>query len=275
VSVVNGLPATNPTYTFLDGVTTPAVAEYELCLKCHSGFTKLLPKDPAHPSRDMLDAAVEFNPTNDSYHPVEAAGRNQTPKMALSLSGDSPYKLWNFTTTGTVRCTNCHSSAVGAGASPAAGSDLAPHTSANRGILIAKYEDRILSGPNEAYTPAKFALCFTCHTDSPFNTSGSTAATNFTLHRKHVAGLSGNGIGGTDIDTPGDGQGNALCAECHFRPHSTGTTPDINTRLVTFAPDVLPYKGVLTWTPTGTGSGTCTLTCHGFEHDAEQYLPSP
>src|SRR5665811_2207579 len=46
VSVVNGAAGTAPTYTFLSGVTNPATSvypvtrEYQLCFKCHSGFTK-------------------------------------------------------------------------------------------------------------------------------------------------------------------------------------------------------------------------------------------
>ena len=88
-----------------------------------------------------------------------------------------------------------------------------------------------------------------------------------------MAGISGSGGGGLSIDTPGDGQGNALCAECHFRLHSTTFavgTPSYS-RLVNFAPDVLPFKGKLEWTSTSVGHGTCTLTCHGHDHDAQGY----
>ena len=57
-----------------------------------------------YPSRWALDKAVELNPANLSYHPVEAPGTNQTSAMARSLAGTSPYKLWIFETDETVRC---------------------------------------------------------------------------------------------------------------------------------------------------------------------------
>jgi hypothetical protein len=272
LAVTNGYGGSAPSYVFRDGTSTPITAEYQLCLKCHSGYTKLLPKDPAHPSRDMLDAGIEFNPANDSFHPVEGAGTNQTPKMALSLSGPSAYKLWTFTPSSTVRCTNCHSAPVPAAVSVPAGSDLAPHASANRGILAAKYEDRVLTSVTAPFQESNFALCFLCHTDSPFVTS-SRAATNFSLHEMHTGGIAGNGPSGGTIDTPGAGGGNALCAECHFRPHSTATTPEQGTRLVAFAPNVLDNNGVRSWTSAGVGAGSCTLTCHGKEHAEESYSP--
>ena len=268
ISVTNATGA--QTYTFLNGTTQPVTAEYQLCLKCHSGNTVLLPKDPAHPSRDSLDAGAEFNPTAVSFHPIEAPGKNPSPKMALSLSGTSPYKLWNLTTSSTVRCTNCHANAVATGATPAAGDDLAPHASPNRGILLRNYRDRDLKAKDEAYADADFALCYLCHTNSPFSTS-STSATNFSQHFKHMHEIGGKGSGGLSIDTAGDGQGNALCSECHFRTHSTATTAGQYTRLVTFAPDVQAVNGVLSWTSTGTGSGTCTLKCHGKTHDGISY----
>ena len=104
VAVVNGAAGTAPTYS----LETTSAFEYELCFKCHSGFTQLPAQDPSHPSRWALDKGIELNPANVSYHPVEAAGKNQTSAMALSLAGTSPYKLWVFETDDTVRCQNCH-----------------------------------------------------------------------------------------------------------------------------------------------------------------------
>ena len=279
VSVVNGAAGAAPTYSFLDGATSPVTLEYQLCLKCHSAFTTLLPQTPGEPSKDALDAGAEFNPANASFHPVEAAGTNQTAKMTDSLAGTSPYKLWNFTTSSTIRCVNCHASGITpiAAPAPAAGGDLSAHTSSNRGILIQNYQDRVLSSSTAAYAPANFALCYTCHAEEPF--ANSTANdTNFQLHGLHVTGLAGIGTGSTNIDTAGAGQGNALCAECHFRLHSTtfkvGTQAVPGSRLVNFAPDVTPYPadgGTISWTPNATGGGSCTLICHGKSHDNLSY----
>ena len=269
VAVTNGPAGSAPAYTFLDGKTTPVTFEYQLCLKCHSGYTTLLSNSGVTPSKQMLDAGVEFNPANASFHPIEAAGTNATQKMKDSLAGSWTGKLWTFTVDSTVRCTNCHAGSQAATAS-GAGADLSPHTSAFRGLLIRNYRDRELMTSSETYSDANFALCYTCHNPAPFRTE-TTTATNFRYHGKHLTGIAGTGSGGTLIDVAGAGQGNAICAECHFTLHSTATDATPYSRLVSFAPDVKPYNGVLTWTSTGTGTGTCTLVCHGKTHDGESY----
>jgi predicted CXXCH cytochrome family protein len=292
VSVVNGPADTAPTYTFLDGVAQPVTLEYQLCFKCHSGFTNLLPPVAGSgPSTNALDQGAEFNPNNASFHPVEAPGKNGTDAMAASLAGTSPYKMWDFTTTSTIRCMNCHASGTTPGPTPdtpttlpaAAGGDLSAHTSSNRSILLRNYQDRVLTAADAPYSAADFALCLACHAEAPFLTATSTAtstATNFSLHGQHLTGLEGMGDAtkGTNIDTPGAGQGNALCAECHFRTHSTTfkVAPQSvdGSRLVNFAPDVLPYPlvgGKISWTANATSGGTCTLTCHGQPHDNVSY----
>lgn len=274
-------PGAPTSYTFLDGTTAPVTAEYQLCFKCHSGDTKLLPDDPAHPSRDMTDVATEFNPANVSFHPVLSPGRNTSDAMRLSLSGPSLFKLWSFAVTDTVRCSSCHAAAVtvpsdaphSATGDPAAGSDLPAHASAYRGILVQRYDDREFKAVGAAFDESQFALCFLCHTDTPFTTATADyTATNFSLHQLHSAqiGASDSGVAGT-IDTPGAGTGNALCAECHFRPHSTATDASPNSGLVTFAPDV---TGARTWTSTTPGTGSCTLTCHGHDHEGSAYVPT-
>jgi predicted CXXCH cytochrome family protein len=283
VSVVNGAAGAAPTYNFLDGATSPVTLEYQLCLKCHSSFTTLLPQIPGKPSTDALDGGAEFNPANASFHPVEAAGTNQSAKMADSLAGTSPYKLWTFTPASTIRCVNCHASGITpvAAPAPAAGGDLSAHTSPNRGILLQNYQDRVLTAAAAAYSPANFALCYTCHAEEPFANS-TPNDTNFPLHGQHVSGAAmlnkGDAKMGTNIDTPGAGQGLAICAECHFRSHSTtfkvGTQAVPGSRLVNFAPDVTPYPavgGTISWTPNATGGGSCTLTCHGKSHDNISY----
>lgn len=280
VSVTNGAAGTTPTYALLDGSVTPVTAEYQVCLKCHSGFTALPANDPAKPSRDFTDVGRAFNPANLSFHPVEAAGKNQTTKMADSLAGTSQYKIWDLLPTDTIRCVMCHTSDQTA-STTAAAANLPAHASANRGILIRPYEDRVLTSRLAPYSPGGFALCLACHAETPFmNPSGpgASTATNFDFHGLHVAGIRGKGGGGTDIDTPGAGQGNALCAECHFRTHSTTDAVPGQTLsgqgLVNFARDVTgspSMGGGPNFTKTATG-GTCTLTCHGKDHQRARYV---
>jgi predicted CXXCH cytochrome family protein len=274
VAVVNSAAGTAPAYT----LQVTSTFEYELCFKCHSGFTNLPAQDPSHPSRWALDKGIELNPANVSYHPVEAAGKNQTSAMTLSLAGTSPYKLWVFETDDTIRCQSCHgeSSVVDQLPKPAVDASLDNHASANRGILIAPYKDRTLN-ERGLYQAQNFALCYVCHAEAPMvDDSGDLRSdTNFSWHGYHMNDISGEGRGGLDIDVPGAGPGNATCAECHFRTHGTalavnGQAPA--TGLVNFAPNVQPRSGVLQFVPaTPTTMGTCTLTCHGKSHNAYGY----
>ena len=295
VSVVNGLAGSAPTYTLQPTGATPVSLEYQLCLKCHSGFTNLLTKSPGAPSTWALDKGVELNPANNSTHPIEGPGSNRTPKMRASLAGTSAYKLWTFTETSTVRCLNCHGdsrkaiTALPAPAgytAPAAGGDLAPHAVGYRGILMNNYRDRSLKPSGDAFKSADFALCFQCHGEDAFAPGGGGSQTNYAFHRKHTTGLFGGSVAG-DIDTAGAGTGNAICAECHFRLHSdafpvagqtrtpgpadvAGSVP--GTRLVNFAPNVLARSGILSWSAkTSTSQGNCTLICHGASHNNARY----
>ena len=302
VTVENGGPGVAPKYTFLSGVNDPGdeadpvtninpiTLEYQLCFKCHSGFTKLPSNDPNYPSRDALDKGVEFNPANASFHPIEAPGKNDTTKMTDSLHAPSPYKLWNFNVGSTIRCLNCHATSTTPGPPPdialadlpLPGSSLAPHTSVNRGILLRNYQDRVLKATGALYSAGDFALCYVCHGDEPFRNPGSSTATNFNLHGEHLNGEKMLTAGAVDpglgIDTAGAGQGLAICAECHFRIHSTTNKVGEpgGSRLVNFAPNVLPLVvgGTPSWIPgSTTGSGTCALTCHGKTHDPYPYSP--
>jgi predicted CXXCH cytochrome family protein len=283
VAVENGAANAAPRYTLLDGASGKVSLEYQLCLKCHSGWTILPTRDPLHPSRWAEDKGIELNPANDSYHPIEAPGTNTSPAMANSLGGTSPYKLWSFSTGSTVRCLNCHGDYRKAdpAAPPAPGADLAPHTSANRGNLIAAYRDRDLKAFTEPYRSVDFALCFVCHAEAPFtDASGSSRAdTNYRLHGLHLTSIRNRGTIDGDVDTANAGRGNALCAECHFRIHSNANGGDFRSEpqtgtaagLVNFAPNVTQSSGVVDWTRTGGGTGTCTLTCHGYTHEDKSY----
>jgi predicted CXXCH cytochrome family protein len=278
VAVVNGAAGTTPSLTW----ASTSEFEYELCFKCHSGFTQLKPQT-AGPSTWALDKSVELNPNNLSYHPVEAPGTNTTVEMQASLDGSSPYKLWNFSTGSTVRCVNCHgdSRLATPGSPPVAGARLAPHAVPNRGMLIANLRDRALKGPFELYNASDFALCYVCHEERPFVNLALTAPidTRFPPHAWHLNRIAaGIGPDGGTVDDDGAGRGNALCAECHFRTHGTtypvdGQAP--TTRLVNFAPDVQPYDGFnpllvgkLEW---NAATATCTLRCHGVNHAAWSY----
>jgi|GEM_PF-664920 len=251
---------------------TSIAFEYELCYKCHSSYTTLLTY--TKPSYKMFDKAVEFNPGNASFHPIESAGKNNTAAMSASLAGTSPYKLWNFTIGSVVRCENCHGDyrLANPASPPAANARLASHTSRFANILMNNYRDRVLKSAGENYAAADFALCFQCHAEAPFTSGGSSStATNFRLHSRHMTNIGGKSAS-TDIDTPGAGPGRAICAECHYRVHGQGANASGNpsgTRLVNFAPNVTASSGgQLRWDP---ATRTCYITCHGDNHNPERY----
>jgi len=262
-----GVAATSP-----PAWKAPLVYEYELCLKCHSRYTQLLTYTKE--SQKKKDKAAEFDPSNASYHPVLAPGKNTTPAMDNSLAGGS---LWQFTSASTIRCVNCHANGSLVAGSPTWYGKLAPHASQNRGLLLAHYRDRDLKPELEAYNAADFELCYLCHSSAPFasETVEPRSDTNFRLHGFHSTSLLDGGNPSLDIDTPGAGPGNAICAECHFQLHSTSSAPYAGnqgySRGVNFAPNVQPYPGTANPQWSGPTSRTCTLVCHGEVHNADTY----
>ena len=254
----------------------PINLEYQLCLKCHSRYTVLL--SSMTPTYNKTDKAAELDPTNASYHPIEAPGKNTTTQMQESLNSGT---LWRLTTGSTVRCTMCHGNYRLVGNpptldSPATNARLAPHTSQYRSLLIANYRDRNLKPNSEAYDSADFTLCYLCHSGAPFtdNSGDNRSDTNFRFHGYHTSDIPGQGSGGLDINVLGAGQGNAICAECHFENHSTKLAPwaanQDYSRGVNFAPDVEPRSGQIApvW---DAANRTCALICHGKDHDNENY----
>lgn len=285
IKVTNGGAGSVPTYTYVpasDTTTTP-VAEYQLCFKCHSSWTTL----PA----SARDTAVEFNPANESAHPVEAAGKNTTAAMTNSLNGGTGSP--KLTTSSTVWCSDCHNNE----AIPTTVSTLSSYTGAvprgphgsNAGATDANLSAKILRGSyrgtlmpiNTAYGSANFTLCFICHASAPFaDTSGNTRSdTNFRFHGFHLANIRNNPGGGVagNLDTPGNGtagQGNAVCKECHYAIHSSKLTSHSTNRgyarLVSFSPSISGSggTGAPSWSLTGK---SCTLRCHGTAHTTYTY----
>ena len=250
----------------------PLAYEYELCFKCHSSYTQLL--SYTKESQRKTDKAAEFDPANESYHPVRAPGKNTTTAMENSLAGGT---LWPLTTASTIRCLQCHANSSLMGGTPMWDGKLAPHASRNRGLLLANYRDRDLKPALEAYNGADFELCYLCHSAAPFATQSkdSRSDTNFRMHGFHMTDIPGEGSGTRDIDTAGAGQGNAICAECHFQLHSTRFAPHAGnqtySRGVNFAPNVQPRPGIANPQWSGPTSRTCALVCHGEDHNSDIY----
>ncbi len=247
-----GAPAS---YTWL----TAATREFQVCLKCHSSFTTLPSYVPdgwngtaivANGLRkltsalttqvlDSRDLAVEFNPSQTSFHPVIAQGRNQAISVASFVNG--------WTQTSMVYCSDCHHNPNGA--TEGAG----PHGSPLLHILNGTTNYSTVTVNNAPVVPNS-QVCFTCHSYAVYVTN-SNSSTHFNLHSYHM-----NKSWGT------------TCYTCHS---SHGSEQQ---HLINFdASVVTPMGGRNSQTAwyydPATGSAGCWLTCHGQGHDPKTYTP--
>lgn len=217
-------------------VIDPLVYEYELCFKCHGDSSNSIPLITRWLNEN--NTINEFSPSNPSYHPVVAIGRN--PDMPSLPSTYEP----ELTASSMIRCIDCHdgndSAAIG-GSGP-----RGPHGSIYRPILRQRYDT--FDGQPESETA--YALCYRCHDRTKLlDDQGFYSVSG---HRRHV------------VDQ------RAPCSVCHD-PH--GVQNDGNgdhTHLINFdAAIVSPLPGNSTplFYDLGTRSGRCALLCHGISHD--------
>lgn len=312
VSVANGAAGTAPAYT----KTTAVAAEYELCFKCHSSY--VAQRTDTTFSGSIIYAAVggadlgqgnkalEFNPNNNAFHPVEGSGRNQSANLNAQLLAAG------LTTNSTIKCTDCHNSDITSNASGSASNSPSKpkgaHGSNNRPLLRANYLLDIAGATS--YDSNNFKLCYLCHEESKlmyFDTVGDQQArTNFyrnsiyteNLHEWHLAeATDGLGIG-------------VSCRNCHYNVHSSQQAPNTQyawyngsiwqqsdtppagagspkTHLISFSPDLIAIPGTGGTRYPGqpprtkpewkinlsTGIRTCNVSCHGglmFNRSYEQ-----
>jgi hypothetical protein len=211
--------------------------EYELCYRCHGDS---LARGQARVNRQFVqtNTRIEFNGANQSYHPVEAVGQNPiVPSLLPPLTAAS-----------VIYCTDCHNNDQGpnAGGSGPNG----PHGS----MFVPLLERQLFLTDFQTETPGTYALCYKCHTRNSILADQSFTAANASGqdrgHRFHVQ----------DAQTS--------CVTCHDS-HGVATVK----HLINFNPDyVTPSSnGRLEYVSTGQGTGNCSLTCHGFDHNATPY----
>ncbi len=233
-SLAANAPLIKPSMTGASGVTSSgsriakAIYEYEVCYKCHAGAGNSANVEPVvNRIRNNFTISNEFKPTNASYHPVEAQGKNSRV----------PSLMQGFTTASIIYCTDCHGAEVGT-ARP-----KGPHGSDYRPMLVRNY----LTAENTMEGSTAYALCYQCH-----NRTSILADEGFDSHKKHLAK-------------------NAPCSACHD-PH--GVTN--NTHLINFDRDIVfPSDKRIgpIFADRGDRRGSCTLKCHGVDHDDEDYEP--
>jgi len=218
------------------GYAQDARFEYEVCFRCH-GDSPVPVTGRIGRQSDQPNLRLVFCPTNTSYHPVVNAA-----------AGTDSVSLDPMIPRGTlIRCTDCHNNDTGrrAGGSGPDG----PHGSTYEFLLIRNYN--VHDGtPESAYD---YALCYQCH-----RRASILADESFPRHAWHVRDQ------------------NAPCSACHD-PHgvsATGGGESDRTHLINFDTSIvrpLTGTGRLAFRNLGTFAGSCTLTCHGKDHDNRQY----
>jgi hypothetical protein len=270
--------------------TVVDLKQYEVCFRCHGdSFAVMIPPAPTRPPGGG-NKRLEFQPTNDSFHPVPAPGKNQSSFLNNVL--DSPdgqlrgndwqgNRLNRFST---VLCTDCHNNDLTADTPGSARNSPSgpkgPHGSANTRMLRANYATQVGSAagpPFGGFSTANFALCFLCHdfqrllgqtvNRSNFFQAGGVGAGRGNLHQVHL------------VDRT-----NAACHECHYNVHSNVQAANTDyknvlgtdTHLINFAPTVEPFPASRGADPyygdqparprygrTPTNQPYCFLSCHG------------
>lgn len=216
------------------GTVAEAVYEYEVCLKCHGLrdqiTTGIQRQDNARNIR------LKINPSNPSFHPVAATGRNTT------MGGFEP----GYSTASLIYCTDCHNNDEW---TPSGTQPRGPHGSRYWPILGQEYQ----TGDPSAESFQTYAMCYTCHNrDFLINDQAGTF-----LHQKHVVGQQ------------------ASCALCHDAHGSRQSVGLINFMLrdrtgkIVVSPS--QSQGRLEYISLGSGRGQCYLQCHGKNHEPETY----
>lgn len=138
-----------------------------------------------------------------------------------------------------IGCVDCHGSPTGIGV--AAG----PHGSSFPFLLEREYRVDGTGG----FVPADADLCDKCHDVGSITSDSSD---NFE-HKKHF-------------------EKGVLCGSCHAAHGVAGGPSNGTAHLINFDLRVVqPFNGTIQYVQTQPGKGSCTLTCHGEQHDDENY----
>ena len=220
----------------------PARFEYEVCLKCH-GDSANKPQPVGGRRGDSIRRAsgdpnlrMQLSPSAASFHPIALPGRSAAvPGLKQPHNEQS-----------VISCGDCHASDGGPGNGGAG--PRGPHGSIHPFLLERGYATR--AGSVES--PGTYALCYKCHDRDVLLSSKS----GFPKHRAHVV----------DWGSP--------CSACHTAHGVSGErgTPEENAHLIDFDLSIVQVRaGVRRYRSLGTGTGSCTLTCHDTPHDEKQY----
>jgi predicted CXXCH cytochrome family protein len=216
------------------GTVAEAIYEYEVCLKCH-GIRDQTTMGIVRQD-NVRNIRLKMSPSNPSFHPVAATGRNPT------MAGFEP----GYSTASIIYCTDCHNSDEW---TPTGTRPRGPHGSRYLPILEREYQQN----DSTSESVQTYALCYKCHNR---NFLINDRANTF-LHKKHVV----------DKQAP--------CAACHDAHGSRQNGHLINFMLRdrTGKTVVSPSRDQkrLEYISLGPGRGQCYLQCHGKNHEPKDY----
>ncbi len=217
--------------TISGGTVTEATSEYEICLKCHGirdqttlGMMRL---------DNIRNVRLEINPSNSSYHPIAAAGKNSTIQVLEP----------GYTASSIIYCTDCHNNDqwTSGGTWP-----KGPHGSRFEPILEREFQQ----GDPTTESFQSYALCYKCHTRSTLFSTGRFP------HDKHVREKQASC---------------AVCHDAHGsrqNVHLINFMLRDRTGKVVVSQNSI---GLIQYQSTEPGRGNCSLRCHGEEHDRRGY----
>jgi predicted CXXCH cytochrome family protein len=187
--------------------------------------------------KPLVDRWVRNNSMREKF---DVSNASFHPVEGIGKNISVPSFLQPWTETSKVYCTDCHGSNN-------SGGPKGTHGSIYRPLLVRKY---VYVNPiNVKESPQAYALCYGCH-----NRLNILADKSFEKHDQHIR-----------VE-------NTSCSVCHD-PHGV----EDNTHLINFDREyVFPSKtagrGPI-FEDRGFRRGSCTLLCHGKDHNDEDYRP--
>lgn len=231
----------------------------QVCFGCHAG------SDAVRFLKGEGDLGALMGPSAQSAHRPGSTARGRTDLPSL--------RSGSFV--GTLDCTSCHDNGNPNG-------PRGPHSSPFPSLLKAAYARE---GDLSLVGARGNDLCYGCHERASIEGNQS-----FPWHAQHLSGFTGmgatrnskvgsapkrsgaavlQGLRATGFTAGPGGFGQpTTCATCHD-PHGSTQQP----ALVAFDPAVVGKSSVgsVAFQRTGFRQGTCTLTCHGYDHVQTRY----
>jgi predicted CXXCH cytochrome family protein len=244
-------------------------AEYQVCYKCHSSYTTLptyLPDGWSGTAivadglkkittagvnsqvADSRDMAAEYNPNNNSYHPVMAVGKNPNINVATFQTG------WNSNSR--MYCSSCHNNPLYA----TSGQGRGPHGSQNMHILDQRTTGAAVNfkTSHSGTLASSSDVCGKCHQDLSYWANNQNS--RFPYHDTHMDGEQ---------------------AECYLCHDSHGSEQFHNLNFNRNVPNCLTaFSSGNSQTAfshdLGTARNACLITCHGTTHSStsRSYFPA-